>query len=71
VPDRRATWTGFWQAGARAGVLVPVEEGVSLRVRSDLLVDLDRARLALRGAPVWTAPWLDGSLGIDAVVRFQ
>lgn len=71
VPDRRATWTGSWQAGARAGVLVLLGESVSLRIRSDLLVNLDRARLALRGAPVWTAPSLDSSLGIDAVVRFR
>ncbi|HTB77270.1 MAG TPA: hypothetical protein VK762_28695 [Polyangiaceae bacterium] len=71
VPDQRATWTALWQAGARAGVLIPVGEKVSLRVRSDLLVNLDRARLGLRGAPVWTAPSLDGSLGIDAVVRFR
>jgi hypothetical protein len=71
VPDQRATWTALWQAGARAGVLIPVGESVSLRIRSDLLVNLDRARLGLRGAPVWTAPSLDGSLGIDAVVRFR
>jgi hypothetical protein len=71
VPDQRATWTALWQAGARAGVLIAVGESVSLRVRSDLLVNLDRARLGLRGAQVWTAPSLDGSLGIDAVVRFR
>ncbi len=71
VPDQRATWTALWQAGARAGVLIRVGESVSLRVRSDLLVNLDRARLGLQGAPVWTAPSLDGSLGIDAVVRFR
>jgi hypothetical protein len=71
VPDQRATWTASWQAGARAGVLVPVGESLSLRVRSDLLVNLDRARLALRNEQVWTASSVGGSLGIDAVVRFR
>jgi hypothetical protein len=71
VPDQRATWTASWQAGARAGVLIPVGESLSLRVRSDLLVNLDRVSLGLRGAPVWTAPLFGGSLGIDAVVRFR
>ena len=71
VPDQRATWTASWQAGARAGVLVPVGESLSLRVRSDLLANLDRARLALRNEQVWTASSVGGSLGIDAVVRFR
>ncbi len=72
VPETHATWTGSWQAGARAGVLIPVGESLFLRVHSDLLVNLDRARLELRvGQVVWTAPLFDSSLGIDAVVRFR
>lgn len=71
LPDRRATWTGSWQAGARAGVLIPLGESLSLRVRSDLLVNLDRASLGLRNTAVWIAPPLGGAIGIDAVVRFR
>jgi hypothetical protein len=71
VSDPQTKWMASWQVGARVGILLPVAERISLRVRSDLLVDVDRASLGLRGIPVWTAPLLGSSLGIDAVLRFR
>jgi len=71
VPDRRAQWTGAWEAGGRVGVLVPVARGAFLRVRSDLLYNLDPTELELRGMPVWTATRFTSALGIDVVLRFR
>jgi hypothetical protein len=70
VPDRRSTWTNAWLAGARAGVLVPVDGRFLFRVRVDALANLAPAALELGGTTLWTAPPVSASLGVDGVLRF-
>jgi len=60
-----------WGAvGGRVGVMFPVARPLFLRFRADLLGDISPSNLVLNGHSAWTAPYVAGTLGIDAVVRF-
>jgi hypothetical protein len=71
VPDRRTAWTESWEVGGRVGVFVPVAANLFLRVRTDILGNLHRASLELRGTSVWLAAPVTSCLGVDAVLRFR
>jgi len=71
VPDRRTAWTESWEVGGRAGVFVPVATNLFLRVRTDILGNLHRASLELRGTGVWPAAPVTSCIGVDAVLRFR
>jgi hypothetical protein len=57
-------------AGLRLGVEMRIEEAARLRLRGDLLVDLDPPDLHLNGSSAWNAPPLAASLGGDVVAHF-
>ncbi|HEX4448053.1 MAG TPA: hypothetical protein VH044_14995 [Polyangiaceae bacterium] len=65
--DLAAIWVA---AGARFGVQIPLGSRFAVRVRNDLVADLDRPTLVLHGLDAWRAPALADSLGTDLVVRF-
>jgi len=56
--------------GGRVGVVLPVTNQLSVRVRADVLRDLSPTTLTVAGTFPWTATAVAGSLGIDGVVRF-
>jgi hypothetical protein len=57
-------------AGARVGTAVPLGGGGALRLRADLLANLDRAEIWIDGAMAWKARPLCASYGLDVVVPF-
>jgi hypothetical protein len=65
--SKSSVWGAF---GGRIGVMFPVAGPLFLRVRADLLGDVSPSNLELNGHSAWTAPYVAGTLGIDAVVRF-
>jgi hypothetical protein len=64
---RSAPWLA---AGARVGAAVPLGGGGALRLRADLLANLDRAEIWIDAAKIWKAPLLCASYGLDVVVPF-
>lgn len=70
VPNTQSASAPWWAVGGRVGALVPMVGATLLRVRTDVLADLDPATLTLNGAAAWRAPALAVSLGADVVVRF-
>jgi hypothetical protein len=71
VTFHRATSLAWLAAGGRVGAFVPLGQDVLLRMRGDLVADLDPAILNLNGVGAWSAPRVAASLGVDAVVRFR
>lgn len=66
--EKSAAW---WAAGARFGVAVPLGGGrTSLRVHTDVLVNLAPQTFEFNQLPAWTAPALAASLGVDVVLHF-
>jgi len=61
----------WWAAGGRVGVLFPASDDLVLRLRTDVLANLDRATLQLNGSGAWTAPPVATSLAVDVVLHFQ
>lgn len=70
VLDTKSASNAWWAIGGRVGALLPVTGPLRLRLRADLVGDLQPTTLRLDGATAWPAPVVAGSLGIDAVVRF-
>jgi hypothetical protein len=71
VLNAQSRAAGWWAAGGRAGVLLPVAGEVILRPRVDVLADLSRATLVLNGRDAWSADPVAISLGLDVVLRFR
>jgi hypothetical protein len=71
VPARAQAGIPWWAAGVRAGVLVRLREAAWLRLRADVVANLNRKILEVNNAEAWKAPPVAGSLGIDAVLRFR
>jgi len=57
-------------AGARVGTAIPLGGGGSLRVRADLLANLDRAEISIDGVMAWKARLFCTSYGVDVLVPF-
>jgi hypothetical protein len=57
-------------AGGRFGVLMPLHDHTVLRVRSDIVANLNRSVLQLNGKDQWDPPPAAASLGADVVVHF-
>jgi hypothetical protein len=58
-------------AGGRLGWTLPITETSGLRLRGDVLADLDRATIVLHLTALAPAPPVTGSLGIEYVLRFR
>lgn len=71
VPGPLSASTLWWAAGGRVGVVFPARDDLLLRLRTDVLANLDRATLQLNGLGAWTAPPVATSLAVDAVLHFQ
>ena len=67
-PDRATTV--YANAGARAGLEVPVVRFVSARLSADGAATLTQTTLHLNGAAAWTTPPICGSIGASAVAVF-
>jgi hypothetical protein len=65
----RAT-TVYANAGARAGVEVPIVKPLSVRLAGDVDATLTRTTLHLDGRAAWTTPPVCGALDAAAVVVF-
>ena len=61
----------WWATGGRLGVLFHMSEDTLLRVRTDVVANLDRQTLQLNGGDAWPAPPVAASLGIDLVLHFR
>jgi hypothetical protein len=70
APGTRTVSTPWRAAGGRIGVRAPFVAGTSLAFHTDVVRNLDPATLVLAGAPVWTAPHVAGSFGVDLVFHF-
>jgi len=70
VQGSHSSSTVWGAAGGRVGVVLPVTNQLSVRVRADVLRDLSPTTLTVAGTFPWTASAVAGSLGIDGVVRF-
>jgi hypothetical protein len=70
VAVARSTSLAWLAAGLRLGVEVPIQGLTHLRIRSDLVGDLDPATLRLNDAVAWNAPRVAASLGADVVAHF-
>jgi hypothetical protein len=66
--SRSALWLAL---GARVGAAIGVRPNTELRIRADVLANLDPVTLELNGGTAWPAPRVGGSLGIDGVVHFR
>lgn len=71
VPGPLSGSAPWWAAGGRVGVLLPANDDLLLRVRTDVVANLDRATLQLNGSGAWTAPPVATSLAADVVLHFQ
>jgi hypothetical protein len=71
APGGAFKWVPWLAVGGRLGVLVPLDERLALRVRSDVAGNLSPATLLLYGNAVWKAPWVTESLAADLVVHFR
>lgn len=56
--------------GARAGLELPIRDGIALGAHGDLLAALTRITLKLDDRDVWTTPLMSGAAGVDLVVDF-
>jgi len=70
VPDTHPRQVAWWAAGGRIGVLLPLGADLHLRLRTDVVADLQPATLELDGGSVWPAPAVAASFGADALLRF-
>jgi hypothetical protein len=72
--DVGAQATAPWlAAGVRAGVILPVGSHASLRLRADLLGNLDRVTMhvaTVDGVTQWKAPLFTASYGLEVAVPF-
>jgi hypothetical protein len=67
----QSSGTAPWVAiGGRVAVHQRVAGGTILRLRADLLANLDPASITVGGAPAWTAPRAAASYGFDILVPF-
>jgi hypothetical protein len=71
VLDSQRKWWPWLAAGGRLGVEVPLQNTLGLRVRSDIVYNVNRPALFLHDMSAWTAPAVSTSLGADAVVHFE
>jgi hypothetical protein len=70
VLGARSASTPWRAVGGRLGVRAPFVAGTSLAFHSDVVGNLDPATLVLAGSPVWTAPHVASSFGVDLVFHF-
>jgi hypothetical protein len=67
----QSSGTAPWLAiGGRVGVRQRISGETSLRLRADLLANLDPASITVGGVPAWTAPRVAASYGLDVLVPF-
>lgn len=67
--EQSAAW---WAVGGRIGVAIPLGGGrTSLRLRSDILANLEPQTLELNQSQAWKAPGVAGSLGLDIIFHFR
>ncbi|HEX8790217.1 MAG TPA: hypothetical protein VF765_04645 [Polyangiaceae bacterium] len=71
VSDARSTSVPWWAAGGRLGAMVRLSDATSLRFRTDVVANLDRATLVLNGTNAWQYPAVGASLGFDLVLHFR
>jgi hypothetical protein len=70
APGARSATFAWGAAGGRLGVMIPLGGRFLLRLRGDLLGDLSPPAYKMNGQTQWTASVVEGSFGVDAVVRF-
>jgi hypothetical protein len=71
VSEARSTSIPWWAAGGRLGAMVRLSDAMSLRFRTDVVANLDRATLQLNGTEAWQYPLVGASLGFDLVLHFR
>jgi hypothetical protein len=71
VQGARSESLPWWATGGRLGVLFRVSDDTLLRVRTDVVANLDRMTLQLNGVEAWPAPAVAASLGVDLVWHFR
>lgn len=71
VPNARSSSIAWWAAGGRLGTFFRLNDALSLRLRTDVVANLDRATLQLNGVGVWQFPAVAASLGLDLVLHFR
>jgi len=71
VPDARSQSLPWWATGGRLGVLFRVSQDTLLRVRTDVVANLDRMTLQLNGGDAWLAPPVAASLAVDMVLHVR
>jgi len=63
--------SGLWLgAGGRIGVDVVAWSAFAVRLHTEVVGNLSSTTLRLNGVDVWVTPPVNGSVGIDWVVRF-
>ena len=63
--------TLFGVVGPRVGALVPITDDVGVRANAELGIPLVRTTFYIDGTAAWTAPAVQGSLGLGLEVRFR
>jgi hypothetical protein len=70
VSGRGAGSAPWVSAGARVGSAIGIGKGAEIRLRADVLANLDRAQIGIDNAEVWKAPLICSSYGLDVSVPF-
>jgi hypothetical protein len=70
-PNTRSQSAPWFATGGRIGAVLAVVPDVDLRIRVDVLANLEPVTLELNGADVWPAPGVAASLGMDGVLHFR
>lgn len=63
--------TVFGLIGGRMGVLVPVTDDIGIRANGELGIPLVRTTFNIDGKPAWTAPAVQGTIGLGVEVSFR
>jgi hypothetical protein len=71
VADTRSQSLGWFATGGRLGVLFHMTADTLLRLRTDVVANLDPQTLRLNGGDAWPAPLVAASLGVDLVLHFR
>jgi hypothetical protein len=71
IPRTRGDSLAWLAAGGRVGGEVAMSDTVGLRLRADVVADLDPMTLQLQGASAWIAPHVAGSLATEILVHFR
>jgi hypothetical protein len=71
IADQRSQSVLWLAVGGRFGVLLPLQGDTLLRVRADVVGNLNPRTFQLNGRDQWTLPPAAGSFGADVVVHFR